>query len=350
VRSRTALRLRIIAGVTLASAAAGAVYGAGFAPAGSDIAIGALVGAMNGLAITALEIVLRGPGAAALRRLPLVPVLALRTLVYAAVFHVTGMAANSLAAIVAPGSLDSGMVMRPSLPFSLAVALGFNIYFVLSGLLGSRVLVALAIGRYRRPRSEQRAVLFLGLHDSTHHAERLGDKDFHRFLNQVFFDISDPVLDAGGEIYRYVGDEIIVTWPLARAVQNAACVACFFAVEEALIRRSGEYRRAFDAEPRLRGALHCGALVVGEMGDLKREIVMLGDTMNTAARIEEMCRVTGHDFLASAAVLKAVACLPPGVNAEALGEVALRGREADVPLVALSRRRRCDGMPNRLQR
>jgi adenylate cyclase len=342
MRARNVLRIRILFGVTLLSAAVGAAYGARFAPAGSNAAVGVLVGAMNGLAITALEIFLQGPGAATLRRLSLVTVLALRTLVYGVVFLLTGMAAKSLLAVVAPGSLGSGMVMQPSLPFSLAVALGFNIFFVLSGLLGPRVLIALATGRYRRPRSEQRIVLFLDLHDSTRHAERLGDEDFHRFLNQVFFDISDPVLDAGGEIYRYVGDEIIITWPLARGVQDAACIACFFAIEDALDGKRGDYLRAFATEPRLRGALHSGSLVVGEMGDLKREIVMLGDTMNTAARIEEMCRVTGRDFLASAALLSAISRLPQGVNAEALGEVALRGREEDVQLFALSRRREKD--------
>ena len=73
------------------------------------------------------------------------------------------------------------------------------------------------------------------------------------------------------------------------------------------------------------------------MGDLKREIVMLGDTMNTAARIEEMCRVTGRESIASEAVLRAVGPLPPRVHAEALGEIALRGKEGDVRLSALTR-------------
>jgi len=214
VRARNVWRLRVIVGVTLVSALAGSAYGVRFASTGPNVALGALVGAMNGLVVTLLEIFLQGPGAAMLRRLSLVLVLALRTLVYGGVFRLTGMAASALVGVMAPGSLSSGMVMQPSLPFSLAVALGFNMVFVLSGLLGPRVLIALFTGRYRRPRSEQRIVLFLDLHDSTRHAERLGDEDFHRFLNQVFFDISDPVLAAGGEIYRYVGDEIIITWPL----------------------------------------------------------------------------------------------------------------------------------------
>lgn len=337
MRARTIRRLRILAGVTAASAALGGIYGSRFGPTGSNVIVGLLVGAMNGLSITLLEVFLQGPGTAALRRLPLVVVLGLRTIVYGVVFLATGIVAKSLVTAVAPQSLDSGMVMAPSLPFSLVVALGFNVFFVLSGLLGPRFLVALVTGRYRRPRSEERIVLFLDLHDSTRHTERLGNEDFHRFLNQVFFDISDAVLTTGGEIYRYIGDEIIITWPLARGARDAAGIRCFFAIEDALARQRTKYLRAFAIEPRLRGAIHAGAVVVGEMGDLKREIVMIGDTMNTASRIEDMCRVTGHDFLASAAVLEAVSCLPPGINAQALGEVSLRGREADIELFALNR-------------
>jgi adenylate cyclase len=272
MRARTLYRLRILAGVTALSALAGAVYGVRFAPTGWNLAAGVMVGAMNGLAITLVEIALQGPGAPTLRRLPLVVVLALRTLVYGAVFLLTGAVAQSLVAAAAPGTLAGGMLMRPSLRFSLTVALGFNVLFMLNALLGPRVLLALATGRYRRPRSEQRVVLYLDLHDSTHHAERLGDEDFHRFLNRVFFDITDPVLDAVGEIYRYIGDEIIITWPLPRGARNAAAATCFFAIEDALAKTSGEYRRAFGTEPRLRGAMHAGTLVVGEMGDLKREM------------------------------------------------------------------------------
>ena len=93
--------------------------------------------------------------------------------------------------------------------------------------------------------------------------------------------------------------------------------------------------RRFGAAPRLRAALHAGPLVVGEMGDVKREIVLLGDTMNTTARIEEACRTTGHDYLASGAVVRALASLPQGVRALDLGVVQLRGKVGSLELFAL---------------
>src|SRR5262249_51717082 len=146
-------------------------------------------------------------------------------------------------------------------------------------------LLALITGRYHRPRAEDRIVLFMDLRGSTELAERLGDERFHRFLNQVFFDLTDPILEAGGEIYRYVGDEVIVTWAVGRGAKDAACLVCWFDIVAALARRRDAYLRDYAAEPRLRAAIHAGPLIVGEMGDVKREIVMLGDTMNTASRI-----------------------------------------------------------------
>ena len=53
--------------------------------------------------------------------------------------------------------------------------------------------------------------------------------------------------------------------------------------------RGEEYRSRFGVLPELRTALHAGPVVAGEMGDSKLEIVLLGDTVNTTARIEQAC-------------------------------------------------------------
>ena len=129
------------------------------------------------------------------------------------------------------------------------MAFVINFGFTLRGLFGPRTLLALITGRYHRPRAERRIVLFLDLRDSTSIAERLGDRTFHRFLNRVFFDVTDPVIEFGGEIYRYVGDEIIVTWSLARGARDGDCITCLFAIADALAQRREDYQRTFGVEP-----------------------------------------------------------------------------------------------------
>ncbi len=338
MHERTAFRLRIIAGTTVAAAGIGAFYAVQTLRTPASIAVGTVVGGLNGGAITMLEIALQGHGAAALRRLPVAATVALRTVLYGVTFKITQAVALTVFDWMAPGWLGvDTAAFRPSLFFFVAVSLAFNFVFTLRALLGGRTLVALVTGRYHRPRHEQRVVLFLDLRDSTKLAERLGDEAFHRFLNRVFSDITDPVMDSGGEIYRYVGDEIIVTWPIKAGRSAGEPIAGLFAIGDALAAARGEFRRLFDAEPALRGALHAGSLVVGEMGDIKREIVMLGDTMNTAARIEDQCRATGNAYIASAQALAASGDLPPGVRTQALGAMALRGKADEVALFALTR-------------
>jgi adenylate cyclase len=47
---------------------------------------------------------------------------------------------------------------------------------------------------------------------------------------------TDPIDDHRGDVYQYVGDEIVVTWTVAEGRDGAQPVACFFAIERALAR------------------------------------------------------------------------------------------------------------------
>jgi adenylate cyclase len=338
VRPRTARLLRVGAVVMIISGFVGAVFASVNEPSPAGYALGILMGAISGAVLTAFETRLGTSRDAKLRPLPMIVVLALRSIVYAVVFVLARGVAIGVVALATAQAPHSALPMMSAsyLAISFGVALAINFVLVLRLVLGPRMLLALVTGRYQQPREEERVVMFLDLHGSTNLAERLGDRQFHRFLNRIFFDITDPVLESGGEIYRYIGDEIIITWPRG---SDRDAVVCLFAIDDALVRRRESYVRTFGAAPQLRGALHRGPLVVGEMGDVKREIVMIGDTMNTAARIEETCRTTQRDYIASAAVVKAAAQLPEGVCAESLGAIELRGKEGAIKLFALARLR-----------
>ena len=71
-----------------------------------------------------------------------------------------------------------------------------------------------------------------------------------------------------------------------------------------------------------------------EIGDLRKDIVHSGDTVNTAARIEALCRPLGHKLLVSAALLER---LPEGMglHLQDLGRVPLRGKEIEVHLYSV---------------
>jgi len=111
--------------------------------------------------------------------------------------------------------------------------------------------------------------------------------------------------------------------------------ACFDALTQ-LDAAADAYIRDFGRRADFRAALHCGPVVIGELGIVKMEIAFLGDTMNTAARIQQACRETGHRILASAVLVNRLSDLPAGVAKRSVGPLRLRGKESEIAVYALS--------------
>ena len=180
--------------------------------------------------------------------------------------------------------------------------------------------------------------MFLDLTDSTVWAERLGPLVFTDFKNDFFADVAEPVLATGGRIVQYVGDEVMVSWPMTRAEHDGAPLRFFFLVEARVAARAERYRQRYGDVPRFKAGCHGGEVVTAEVGDLKRDIVHSGDVVNTAARIEGECRPRGHALLVSEEMLARMAT-PDGLAVERLGPAALRGKADTVGLCAVSEAR-----------
>jgi adenylate cyclase len=222
-----------------------------------------------------------------------------------------------------------------ALPFFALVAVAVQFTLQINRVIGANVLGYFVAGVYHRPKAEERLFLFLDLTGSTQLAERLGSGRYFELLRRFVDDLTDPVLETGGEIYQYAGDEVVVTWPMETGLRAAGCIRCFFAIRAVIRRDAAGYEREFGVVPAFRGGLHGGAVTAGELGDLRRQIVFVGDILNTAARLEEYAKRTGHDLVVSGAVLKQVA-LPPGIRATPCGELTLRGKESSVSAYGLS--------------
>jgi len=222
-----------------------------------------------------------------------------------------------------------------SIVFSAIMIMGALLFFEMGYLLGFGTLKNLLTGRYVRPRREQRVFLLIDMKDSTGVAERLGPVLFHELLNRFFRDIADAALECDAEIYKYVGDEAILTWTGTRALRDGACLACPFVARNFMEAARAAYLEQFDAVPAFRAALHYGEIVTGEIGDVRREIAYVGDTLNVAARLLDATKALGHDVLVSADLLKRAA-LPSGLEAEPLPTLKVRGRAAPLGISALT--------------
>jgi len=294
--------------------------------------VGALVGASISAAIYCLErFVLRRDPGALFGRLPFLAHLVLRALLYAGLILLVDVAVNLLANPDGRGEAFNSV----DILFSLALSVGGNLLVGVNELLGPGVLFAFAGGRYAQPRREERVLLFIDMRSSTAIAERVGEERFLDLLNRFILDLSLAIAEARGEIHKYVGDEVIATWKLAPGANEAHCVRACFGALDRLAAQGPSYERDFGLRIDFRAALHCGPVVVGELGYLKKEIALIGDAMNTAARILEACRDTGCRVLASAALLERLATLPQGVAKRSLGPLLVRGKEHALELYAL---------------
>ena len=352
-RRRVVLLLRLLVGAGAIGAVLGGVTGFGYRDAPLlGACLGAIAAATTGVllvgAILGTEIFLPSTRLGhALERAPFLVTFATKLLVYGTVIvlvvgnrlssHLVG-AVTAILPIPELATVMSAQIAAPRAPRleRAFLLLGFAIFMVqMSRLIGERTLGYIVLGRYHRPRTEERFFLFVDIVGSTPLAERVGPDAVHRFLGEVFRLASDPIDDHGGEVFQYVGDEIVITWTVAEGRDHARPLACFFAIEQALARAAPEFEREFGAVPRLRAALHGGPVIAGEVGGSRRAIVYHGDVMNTTSRIEQATRDLDRQFLVSGDALERLADLE-GFAPEDLGLQPLRGRAAAMRVYAVT--------------
>jgi class 3 adenylate cyclase len=269
-----------------------------------------------------------------LSRLPFALVLITRTVVFAA----AGAAVVIVSRLIFTGGVAS-LIAQPkqilaTILITLAVAFFASLFVSLRLTVGKQAFLYLLLGRYRQPVEETRMFMFVDIASSTALAEKIGHVQFHQLIHAFWCDVSDAILAAKGEIYKYAGDGAILTWSLAGGDKGDPWLECFFAMRDSLERKRGEYLRRFGAFPRFRASLHCGKVVAGEIGDSKREVAFLGDTVNTAERILEACKIQDRDFLISEDAIGLVSDRQR-YRIEPIPGVGLRGKEERVTLYAV---------------
>jgi adenylate cyclase len=335
MNARLERKLRLL-GVIVAASVIGAipyVFAQGFTSLPS-IAIGISYGLILGLALgVATVFVLDGPMRMWLGGLSFTANLAVRSAVYAAIIIPTQYFQLG-AVLVGQPVVPSAKGFLDAMIFSVGFLVVMNLMIGITGIIGARAFLNFFIGRYHTPVEENRFVLFVDIAGSTGLAERLGGVAIHRLLDHTFRLLTLSVVDYRGEVLNYVGDEVIVTWLERDGAVDCRPLRCFMAMRDELSRASGQLEREFGAAPRIRGSLHFGPVIVGEIGDVKRAIVFNGDVMNTAARLEELSRTVEGGFLASAAAMQRFASAPPFAIRD-LGRLPIRGRADGIDVVGI---------------
>jgi len=201
---------------------------------------------------------------------------------------------------------------------------------------GPGVFLSFLLGKYFHPKREDRIFMFLDLRGSTAIAEQLGENQYFHFLKDVFRDATPGIINSKGEIYQYVGDEIVISWKKESGTRNANCLQCFFDIQRCLLDKAYYYRETYNGiVPEFKAGLHYGFVMTGEIGVVKRDIAHSGDVLNTAARIQSKCNELGVNILISKYLLDNLEILPDSFKPRAVGEMALRGKKQTVMLYTI---------------
>lgn len=153
-------------------------------------------------------------------------------------------------------------------------------------------------------REENRIFCFIDLTGATAIAEELGHLQFANFLQDYYADIHLAIEHTEAEVYQYVGDEIVLSWPFERGLKNYNSVKCFYEMKSIIHSLSDKYMSKYGICPVFKAGLHGGKVTRTQIGGAQKVAVYAGDVLNTAARIRENCSRLGKEFLISGHLIR----------------------------------------------
>jgi class 3 adenylate cyclase len=173
-------------------------------------------------------------------------------------------------------------------------------------------------------------VMFVDVRDFTPFAEANTAEDTVARLNALFEVVVPAVVDAGGHVNKFLGDGALAVFGAPNALEDHADAAMRAAV---LIQRRVAER--FGGELRIGIGINTGVVIAGTIGGGgKLEFTLIGDTVNVAARVEQLTKTTGDAILLTQQCVDALASWPPGLIDR--GFHVLKGKSAAVQVFGLT--------------
>lgn len=230
--------------------------------------------------------------------------------------------------------------------FQMSISLICTLFYhEISEKVGSDAFLNFLTGKYHNPRNEKRIFMFLDMKSSTSIAEKLGHYQYFKLLKEYYNALSEAVMKYSGEIYQYVGDEMIVSWRIKKKQPNDDVLKCFFKMKEDLSDKQQYFNTNYGNFPTFKAGIHCGEVTTGEIGTIKKDVIFTGDTLNTTARLQNLCNELSVDILLSDHVLNEIE-IDHGYLIKSLGKRKLKGKKEPVELITITKRNSCPEQPN----
>lgn len=202
---------------------------------------------------------------------------------------------------------------------------------------GKGVIFKMLIGRYRNPREVERIFMFLDLKSSTTHAEQLGHLKYSQLIQDCFFYLNKIINKYNANIYQYVGDEAVISWLPKRGIRRLNCIKLYFEFDRNLKKHARYYDRKYGIQPEFKAGLHCGKIIIAEVGTVKKELAYHGDVINSTSRIQEKCNEYDESLIISEDLLHRLK-LTSKYEAVSLGDELLAGKTEELRIYAIHKK------------
>ncbi len=171
-------------------------------------------------------------------------------------------------------------------------------------------------------------VLFSDIRSFTTRSEHMAPEKLIDMLNRYFTEMTQSVHERGGTVDKFIGDGMMCFFGAPQQLENPSVAAT--AAARDMLQRLEVLNQRFQTEglePIAIGiGLHVGEAVVGHVGSaIRHEYTAIGDTVNTASRIEGLTKNLGYALVISREVWE---MLDDRQNYVALGENKVKGRSA----------------------
>lgn len=210
--------------------------------------------------------------------------------------------------------------------FLLFTAALVNFLIQVSYKFGPKTVLPLFLGKYYKPKNENRIFLFLDLKNSTGIAEELGHVRYSKLIQDCYFDLNKIVFYYNADIYQYVGDEVVLTWRNRKNNLNKYALKATFAFRKLLEKRRDYYLKNYGVLPEFKGGLHLGEVSVAEIGEIKKEIAYHGDVINTTSRLQEVAKKYERSLVVSEFVINEITNYK-GLTLEEMPFAELKGKK-----------------------
>jgi adenylate cyclase len=188
-------------------------------------------------------------------------------------------------------------------------------------------------------RRETVAVLFADMVGFTRLAEVMAPEDVLALLREFHARMTEQIFASGGIVDQYMGDGIFAVFgvPTASSTDAVKAFDCAEMMFQALESWNDERKRKGDGRLDIGIGLNYGPVVLGDVGsEHSMAFTAIGDTVNTAARLQALTRELKTPLVVGDAVVQAVYASSPETAAERIGqledrgEYSLRGRSSPV--------------------